>query len=111
MLGVAPHYGDMPRRRELPGIARALDRGKAYGITSRIEAESLFVACHRFKVFHGEVFGPVARRLDGEIRITVRINARVTPHRSFVSAFLFSRNTSIEGDDLNSGIATVQIEA
>src|SRR5258708_661682 len=99
MPGVAPHYGDTPRCREMSGVACALDRCQAYGITSRIKAKRLFIARLRFKVFHHEVFGPVTWRVDGEIRITVRINARVTPHRSFVSTFLFSRNTSIEGDD------------
>src|SRR5262249_53884677 len=56
-------------------------------------------------------YRPVARRLDGEIRITTHIETGVTPYRRFVVALLLQGHPSIEADNLNSGIASIQIEA
>jgi len=77
----------------------------------RIKAQGLFVARHRFKIFRHEVFRPVARWLDGEIGIAFRIDTGVAPHRGFVVALLLERHAPIEGYELDSGIALLEIEA
>src|SRR5262249_29400995 len=109
--GVFPHQGNASRHHKFTRVARAFHRCKAYGVGSNIKTESLFVACLRLEILNYEVFRPVARRLDGEIRITTHIETGVTPYRRFVVALLLQGHPSIEADNLNSGIASIQIEA
>ncbi len=97
--------------RELPGIAGAVERRQANGVSAEIEPEGGFVSSHRFDVLDDDVFRPVSGRIDREFGISAGVDARVGAHHLLESGLLRGGDAPSEVNHLDARVAAIQVEA
>ena len=91
--------------------SRARECGKAHRVAAEVETERGLVSRHRLDILHHDVFRPLARRLDRKLRIAAGIYAGIRAHHGFKRLALRGYKVLTVVDDLDAGVAAVQIEA